>query len=160
MCKAVGSWLIVDQVYHEFLHDSAGRGCFLGCFRLSLRPVSFCDSNQTTKIVPPDTLYWALFIKWTAITSSLPQLFCGLDRSTVHVHHCALISFMFVSTLQTPRMLTILFYSESLIVSQHPFTAHSCDRSIIVSFFERHSAYFLLIHWRTCTLQHPITITF
>lgn len=24
MCKAVDCWVVVDQVYHEFLHDSAG----------------------------------------------------------------------------------------------------------------------------------------
>jgi aspartate/methionine/tyrosine aminotransferase len=24
MCKVVGSWVVVDQVYHEFLFDGAG----------------------------------------------------------------------------------------------------------------------------------------
>ena len=37
MCKTVGSWVVVDQVYHEFLFDGAGisskqsvRNCFRG----------------------------------------------------------------------------------------------------------------------------------
>lgn len=108
MCKAVGSWVVVDQVYHEFLHDSAGgsspecsifnplRDNIYGEF-LSPSPRLFTDCNHLTS--SPNLCI-----------DSLPVIFCAFHRNMTCVLRYTLKTYVF----RLSRLCTCLIYSQLL----------------------------------------------
>lgn len=85
MCKAVGSWVVVDQVYHEFLHDSAGR-CSLEC--------SGYVTSFASYLAPRTLLIGIIYLPpMIYLGDSLQLIFCDLHKNMTCVS--SLLNFIF-----------------------------------------------------------------